>query len=184
MGEIFKAISSKTGRPRRYTLESVAEVYNSGVSAAETGRLLGLHHTTVLYALKQMGIERRKRTTAVMDLRRERAEYAKAVRAARAIRDGEICALYGKGLSAVEIGRRLNITGTLIYGVIKRKGIPARPHGGPRVRLSSGPKPPRPAAKSNDGFVNYAEYRSLWRDAQRVEQMMQIFSKRKTRLCA
>lgn len=158
----------------------MAEVYASGVSVAETGRLLGLHHTTVLYGLRQLGIERRKRPAPAADARRE---YREAERAARAIRDAEICDLYGKGFSAVDIGKRLGVTGMLVYGVIKRKGLPPRPHGGPRVRLPSGPRQPTPTLYGHK-FVNYADYREEWRDARNAERILQILDRRRTRLCA
>lgn len=179
MGRIFKAVSSKTGRPRKYTLESLAEVYSSGVSVAETGRLLGLHHTTVLYGLKQLGIERRKRSTVITDARRERSQQLQGERAARAIRNGEVCALYSKGLSVEEIAKRLGITTMVIYGVIRRHKLPAR--SAPRVcepRLPVGP----PEIKRK--LVNYAEYREEWRDARLVDRMLGILDRRRTRLCA
>lgn len=181
MAKIFKAVSSKTGRPRKYTLESLAEVYASGVSVAETGRLLGLHHTTVLYGLKQLGIERRKRSTVITDARRERSQQLQGERAARAIRNGEVCALYGKGLSVEEIAKRLGLTRQVIYGVIRKGKLPARPHGGARdrkPRLPIGPPGPKQA------FVNYAEYRSEWRDARLADRMLEILDRRRTRMCA
>lgn len=181
MAKIFKAVSSKTGRPRKYALEAIGDLYSSGVSAVATGRLLGLHHTTVLYALKQMGIERRKRPALIADARRERAKYVKAERAARAIRNSEICDLYNKGFLATDIARRLGITRMVIYGAIKAKGLPSRPHGGPRPRLCSGPKPPLPALQDDRKFIDYAEYRREWRDARKAERMLEILSRRKDR---
>jgi hypothetical protein len=53
-------MSTITGRPRKYPAQEIARLYATGISAAEVGRQLGIAHTTVTYALDQLGIRRRQ----------------------------------------------------------------------------------------------------------------------------
>lgn len=177
MGKLRNVKSTKTGCMRKYSLETIAEVYATGASANEVGRLLGLHHTTVLYALGQLGIKarhcpggRHRDTTKTKD------GSITARRIARIERNKRIIELYMGGMSADEVGNVENMCGSSILKVLVKNGIPRRQKGRPMGIKT------RPAVDGPVGHRDFSAYREQWR-AERgmgpVERMMRIVSRRK-----
>lgn len=171
MAKIFKAVSSATGRPRKHPLETIAEIYATGVSATGVGQLLGLHHTTVIYALQQMGVERRKSGNSRPGMT--------AKRLARIARDERIKRLYLAGHPQQSIAMCVNLHPNRVSRILKREDTPIRPRGTrhpKRGALTTGMKQEE---MKKEGFVDYRRYRTEYRKAKKIERMLEIALRRK-----
>ena len=169
---IYKAVSTKTGRPRKHSLEQIAEMYTTGTSTTEIGRLLGIHHSNVLYALRQLGIERRPRG---------RRSGSTVRRSAIANRDARIRELYVDwGWSSPEIAEEVGLVESSVLAALARTGTPRRKPGTRyptrRTGIRAVAVDPMP---SSDGFVDYSAYRKQYRETLRIERMLESMSTRK-----
>lgn len=165
------------GRARKHPLETIAEIYATGASAAATGKLLGMHHATVLYALKQLGVERRKNGQSRPGMT--------AKRLARVARDEQIKRLYIAGHSSVTIAERIGLNPDTVTRVLNRDGVPMRSRGTryPKHRPMDCPDIPMPVVNAGD-FTDYARYRTEYRKAKNIERMFEILDRRRTGMCA
>jgi len=135
-------------RPRKYPLHAVLDLYATGISQAEVGRQLGLHHTTVAYALRAAGIEPRMR----LPLMRHKREKQRAIAVVTARRRIEVVRLYvEEKLSTPQIAARLHLGLTTVYEHLRAGGISFMRPKGVRVRkdirLPNRYYPPEPVSK-------------------------------------
>lgn len=165
---IYKEVSTKTGRHRKYSLETVAKAYSTEGNAAEVGRLLDLHHTTVLYALEQLGIKRGPRGGA-------RYKSNTPLRLSRGVRDKRICEMYvEQGLSCPQVATAMNLTEEIVRYALHRMGAPVRKRG---TRYQK--RKVAPVSMFTEGFVDYSLYRKQYRETLKIEKMLAAQSKRK-----
>lgn len=173
----YTRTSTITTRPRKYSLEQIAELYQSGTSTVGVGKLLGIHHTTVMYALDQLNIPRQSRPQP----KREALKLAN--RLARAARDARACEMYGKGWSTVDIAEELDVHVTTIRDALKASGVEL-------TQTGKWVRRPKEVAEEQP-WRDFSEYRAKWRaqhakgpGCARIERMMKITAPRRSRFAA
>jgi len=86
------------------------ELYNSGLSMSETGRMMGHCHGVIAYHLKRNNIP----------IRSQRISQRKR------IESEDIAVMYKTGMSAVEIAKELGITYQCVYDRLAEVGVKTR----------------------------------------------------------
>jgi DNA-binding phage protein len=100
-------------RPRFRFATDPAALYREGRSVISIAREAACNRKTVLRALAEAGVERR---------RRARSRLAPA----------DVQALYLSGVGVAEIARRAGVTEQAVYCSLRRRGTAMRPRGRPR----------------------------------------------------
>lgn len=97
-------------RGKRVDVDRCLELYNSGLSMAEVGRLMGHHHGVISYHLIRNGVKRK----TYAEIRRIKIPSQK------------IADMYTTGMSAVEVAKELGITYQCVYDRLAEVGIKTR----------------------------------------------------------
>lgn len=109
------------------TAEVVRLYRDKRLGSPSIGRILNIHHTTVLYHLNLAGVERRNEHIA--QNRRLAARERKAERIKfRTLRNAEIVERYLQGFNHREVSQKMRVSTDVIGKVLRAAGIP--PHQG------------------------------------------------------
>lgn len=167
----YEVANVKPGRKRHpEKWEQVAELYGKGMGVGQIGQAVGMHHTTVTYAVKTMANEDRRGFKEEV-VRREairRAERAEE-------RYERIVEMYRKGRSTNEVAEAFNIDASTVVRILQRMEVRSRSRShANRLRAK------REAVERERRRL--AE--KLAKQAARIERMMKLAAPKRSRFAA
>lgn len=177
----FEVARVKSGRTRRSGLwDVIADLYMAGKSLAAIGRMVGMHHTSVNYAVGRMIEQRglsRTLTPAAQKSKDEAVALEKATRRrVHKERNANIARMYQRNISCPEIAKRAKLHPSTVQRVLHAQGVPMRTADLRALQIE------REAKQRKMEEKRAAQELNMLRERQktlRIERMMEIVSRRK-----